>query len=448
MLPEYHFVYRWYFVYLIHYHYFLAMDERNKEKLSIKHRNHSVVAVVLIVLVGVGNTFSINSQPGRSQSTSDPVDRWKSPMAKYSGAVKKMGMSPWDKDNTMGNMIDCPVDQSESSYPKNTPAQASPDALNSDHQSGEGLSVTNVSSIYVSKDNIKWFITDQGMLNFDGTEWKLYDEHTNLPFQDLKGVTCVVDTGGPILWIASRHGATMVRWPADSLVDALTLNPENSGILSENVIDVASGKNSILWIGTDKGVSALSSEIWLEPDYQMHYTKNMFRDFPITSMATNSEGDSLYVGTAGAGIARVYRDELDAISGASVYAEWGPIIMPSDHILSVFIASDGMKWFGTDKGIASHFGNETLDNWTAYTTEDGLIDNHVQAICSDKEGNMWFGTSGGISVYNGSSWLSYTTDDGLASNNIFSLTIDNEGIVWIGSDVGIASCQNGEFVNY
>ena len=425
------------------------MDERNNEKLSIKHRSLSVVAVMLIVFAGVGNMFSINPPLRTGQSASDPVDRVETPLVIYSGSMKTEVMSPWDQDVTIENVINSPIGKSGSSYPENTSAQEAPDSTNSFEDSGiEGLSVTNVSSIYVCRDNIKWFITDQGMLSYDGAEWKIYEGYTNLPLQDLKGLTCLVDTGGAILWIASAHGATVVRQPIDSLTDAHTLNPENSDILSENVIDVVSGKNSILWIGTDIGVSALRNETWLTPDYQMHYTKNMFRDFPITSMATNTEGDSLYVGTAGAGIARVYRDELDGISGASVYAEWGPIIMPSDHILSVYIASDGVKWFGTDKGIASHFGNETLDNWMAYTMEDGLIDNYVQAICGDAQGNIWFGTSAGISVYNGNTWISYTVEDGLASNHILSLGMDNDGIVWIGSDVGITSYEDGEFVNY
>jgi ligand-binding sensor domain-containing protein len=338
-------------------------------------------------------------------------------------------MPPGVQDNVMGNGKNSPIGLRLTSYSEDTSKQASPDASGSAHLSDkDGLSVTNVSSIYVCRDNIKWFITGQGMLSFDGAEWKVYGVYANLPLQDLKGLTCLVDTGGSVLWIASPHGATVIRQPMDSLVNAHTYNPENSGILSKNVVDVVSGKNSILWIGTDKGVSALSDETWLTPDYQMHYTKNMFRDFPITSMATSPGGDSLYVGTAGAGIARIYHDELDAISGASVYAEWGPIILPSDYILSVFIAPDG-----------------ALDNWTVYTEDDGLIDNYVQAICGDKEGNMWFGTQEGLSVFNGSSWLSYTTDDGLASNNIFSLAIDNEGIVWIVKTANL-SIINADFM--
>ena len=312
---------------------------------------------------------------------------------------------------------------------------------------GKGISVKNVNSVIVDNDNIKWFSTDVGIVSFDGKNWKLHDGNKNLPNQYLKGVTYVVNPEGPELWIASPNGATVARLPIDDQTDAITFHPENSTILSKDVLSIAAGKDSIRWIGTDKGVSALSSDKWMTPSYDMYYPERMFMIFPITSMATNLKGDSLYVGTAGAGVARVYRDDVDGISGASVYAQWGPIILPSDNIQSIFIV-DGIKWFGTEEGIAKHTGNNTLDNWTVYTTDDGLVDNFVQAITGDKKGNIWFGTKGGISVFNDSSWISYTTDNGLASNNILSIATDNDGIVWIGTDAGITCYENEKFINY
>lgn len=320
---------------------------------------------------------------------------------------------------------------------------------NYDSLSGDnGLSVKNVNSIVVDKDNIKWFATDAGILSYDGDIWKLHDGIPNLPIQDLKGLAYAVNGDDPALWIASPEGATMVRLPMDDQAETLTFNPENSDLFGKEVVSIAAGKNSIRWVGTDKGISAWSGDKWLTRDYHMHYPEELFQDWPITMMATNQKGDSLYAATAGAGIARVYRDKVDAISGASVYAQWGPIILPSDNILSIYIAPDGIQWFGTDAGIARHSGYNTLENWSVYTIGDGLADNRVQAICGDEEGNLWIGTSEGISVFNGSSWISYTTEDGLASNHILSLAVDREGIVWIGTDTGIASYDNGVFVNY
>jgi len=310
------------------------------------------------------------------------------------------------------------------------------------------ISVRNVNSIIIDDNNVKWFSTDVGIVSFDGNNWTLFNDNTSLPEQDLKSLTYVANPEGPELWIASPHGATVTSLPIDDQTEVITYNPENASITSQDVLGIASGKDSIRWIGTDKGISALSNDKWLTPDYDGFYTERMFVEYPITSMATNHKGDSLYVGMEGVGVARVYRDELDGISGASIYAQWGPIDLPSDYILSIYIAPDGTKWFGTEEGAASHTGNNTLDNWTAYTVDDGLVDNFVQAISGDKKGKIWFGTLAGISVFSGSTWTSYTTDNGLVSNNILSIATDKSGVVWIGTDLGISSFENDKFVSY
>ncbi|MEN8226472.1 MAG: two-component regulator propeller domain-containing protein [Bacteroidota bacterium] len=310
------------------------------------------------------------------------------------------------------------------------------------------ISVGNVNSIIVDNDNIKWFSTDVGIVSFDGNNWKLHDNNKSIPKQGLKSLTYLACPEGPEFWIASPKGATVTRLPIDDQEDAITYSPENAPLKSQDVLGIAAGKDSIRWIGTDKGISALSNDKWLSPDYDTYYTERMFMEYPITSMATNPEGDTLYIGTEGVGVARVYHDELDGISGASVYAQWGPIDLPTDYIQSIYIDPDGTKWFGTEEGVARHTGNNTLDNWTAYTVDDGLVDNFVQAICGDKKGNIWFGTLGGISVFSGSSWTSYTTDNGLASNNILSIATDKNGIVWIGTDAGITSYENEKFISY
>lgn len=315
-------------------------------------------------------------------------------------------------------------------------------------EDGSTISVKNINSILVDPQNTKWFSTDRGILSFDGNHWTLFVQHAGLPEQDLKSLAYVSAEEGHELWIASPAGATVSGIPSGKGTEDQTYTPENTPLIGKNVLSIAAGMDSIRWIGTDKGVSALVKDRWLEPDYDMYYTQRMFTDYPITSMATNPKGDTLYAGTSGMGVARLYRDQLDGISGASVYAQWGPIILPSDNVRSVYVEPDGTKWFGTEAGVARHRGDNTLDNWTVYTTDEGLVDNFVQAICRDNQGNLWFGTRAGISVFDGSSWTSYTKEDGLVSDNILSLATDRSGVVWIGSDAGINSFVDNKFEAY
>jgi ligand-binding sensor domain-containing protein len=306
----------------------------------------------------------------------------------------------------------------------------------------------NFSSAVVDENNTKWFVTEAGIVSFDDKIWSIHNKNSKIPTENLKDLVFDYSASAPELLIATPNGAAIARLPIDDKTDPTFYNTENTSILSNNVFQIAIGKNDIYWFGTDKGVSAFRNKKWLTNSYEEVYPGILFKEYPITSMATNPGGDSLYVGTKGAGIERVFRDDVDGVSGASVYAQWGPIILPSDSIYSILIASDHKKWFGTDMGVASHLGNNTLENWTVYTTDDGLVNNFVQAIAEDKKGKLWFGTKGGVSVFDGSAWSSFKMEDGLSSNNILSIAVDKNGIVWLGTDNGVMSFNNGEFTSY
>lgn len=321
------------------------------------------------------------------------------------------------------------------------------DSLKVTNANETGLPAKTFSAVIVDDNNIKWFLTEAGILSFNGNEWKLHNKNSEVPAQNLNGLAFEHNPNGQELWMASAGGATVATLPIDARTGATTYQPENTPILSKNVIRVAVGKSPLRWFATDKGVSAFRDNKWLSPSYFEIYPEELFTDFVITSMATNRSGDTLYVGTEGAGVARVYQN-VDGISGASTYSMWGPIILPSDKIYSIFIAKDGSEWFGTDLGVAKHTGNKTIENWTAFTTGEGLVNNFVQAIAEDNNGKLWFGTKGGVSVLDGSVWTSFTANDGLNSNNILCIATDHDGVVWFGTDNGVTCYKNGKFISF
>ena len=68
---------------------------------------------------------------------------------------------------------------------------------------------------------------------------------------------------------------------------------------------------------------------------------------------------------------------------------------PHGVVEFIFEDSRGVIWFTTwDDGLYALEG----DNWTRYTTGDGLVDNTFKSIFEDSRGRIWFGTWGsGIS---------------------------------------------------
>lgn len=313
-------------------------------------------------------------------------------------------------------------------------------------------------------DNGKWFLTDTGIvstylfsisdhMNFSVVSGSLFDIMNKKSITapgDLRNFVYELSDNGPSLWISTPRGAVKALLPEDSgIADAVIYNTSNSGILSDNVLSSVVGRGHLCWFGTDRGISALNDTNWLTPAYQELYPESLFKDYPITAMAASAYGDSLYVATEGAGVSRVYRNEVDAISGASSYLQWGPIEIPSDSVYSLCISRDGTQWIGTNKGAARHTGSNTLENWTVFNTGNGLADNFVQAIAAEPYGkNVWFGTRGGVSVFDGKGLTTFTTKDGLISNNILAIMIDKNGIVYIGTDMGIMVYTDGQLVCY
>jgi hypothetical protein len=313
---------------------------------------------------------------------------------------------------------------------------------------GEGFTAKTFYSAVVDDENTKWFLTESGIASFDGKKWVMHNRNRKVPNENLKDLAFDVSDYGRELWIASPQGATVATLPVDARSGATTYYSENSSISSDNVLTVAIGKSPLRWFGTDKGVSAFYNKKWLKNSYERKYPAGLFTDFPITAMAVSLDGDSLYVATDGGGVSRFFRNDVDGISGASEYAQWGPIEMPSDKVYSVCILPDGTQWFGTDSGVARHIGFNTLKNWTVFNKSNGLIDNYVQAITCDKKSRLWFGTKAGVSVYDDSTWISHSEHDGLCSNNVLCIAVDKDGVVWMGTDKGVTSFKDGIFINY
>jgi ligand-binding sensor domain-containing protein len=313
---------------------------------------------------------------------------------------------------------------------------------------GEEITAKKFYSSTIDEDNTVWFLTESGIVSFDGAKWILHNKNRKVATTGVKGVVYDFSSYGPELWLATPQGATVASLPVDARSGATTYYLDNSKIISENVLAVAVGKKELRWFGTDKGISAFKSRKWLTNGYARKYPEGMFQDYPITSMATSIDGDSLYIGTLGGGVLRVYRNDVDAVSGASEFAAWVPILMPSDSVYSVHISIDGTQWFGTNKGVAKHTGYKTLEGWIVFTSADGLADDFVQAINSDSKGNIYFGTKNGLSVFDGTKWTTYKTEDGLAGNSILTIAVDKKDVVWLGTDNGVSSFKNGKHTSY
>ncbi|MWW25655.1 sensor histidine kinase [Algibacter lectus] len=68
--------------------------------------------------------------------------------------------------------------------------------------------------------------------------------------------------------------------------------------------------------------------------------------------------------------------------------------------------------------------------FTNYTTDDGLPSNHIYKIAQDQKGFLWFATAKGLVKYNGNTFKVFTTKDGLANNDVWGIFPTPDNKLW------------------
>lgn len=207
----------------------------------------------------------------------------------------------------------------------------------------------------------------------------------------------------------------------------------SNGLVDNCVKAICEDNNGNMWFGTLNGVSRFNGTNWTT-----FTTSNGLAYNEILSAFKDHEGN-LWFGTFGSGISK-----YDGYSWTTYSANVGI----GGYVYSFVEDSLNRIWIGSSGGLTMYDGN----TWTTWNTSNsGITDNWVRAVCIDFDGNIWVGTQGyGISKFNisDSSWTTYTTNEGLLNNTVWSAIQDNSGNLWFGTYGGISKFNDTVWVNF
>ena len=288
-------------------------------------------------------------------------------------------------------------------------------------QTEDGLSQSAVHAILQSRDGFLWAGTQEGLVRFDGANFRVYDT-SNTPGLRNDDICALAEDRDGTLWIGTYGGGvTRMR---DGAFTALTAK---EGLPSDTVRTLYADRSGALWVGTDgSGLARIEGG-----RVTTFTTREGLPHDRVNAIVEDGDG-ALWVGTDGGGLARLEERRFHADPAGD--------LLHQEDVNALHVDRSGALWVGTDSGLARFAGGD----FRRFTTRDGLPHEWVNAVREDRDGALWVATSGGLCRLRGERFEALTSWEGQPSVVVLTLYEDREGRLWFGSaGGGLARLKDG-----
>jgi ligand-binding sensor domain-containing protein len=337
-----------------------------------------------------------------------------------------------------------------------------------------GLPQNSSQSLCQTRDGYLWIATQEGLVRFDGLNFKVFDK-SNAPAVSDKYITKLLETRDGTLWGGGYNGClfsmqngvftkhtidatseigVLCEWEGRVWIGtnkglyvwelgttALRQFTEQSGLPTSAIFSLAADTlNHILWVGTQRGLCAVQ---WSQksPTSQIFFRSAGLVDETIRSLLVDSHGN-LWIGSQGGLQQAVWQN--NALQILATFTKKNGL---SDNVITALYEDiEHTLWIGTS--------TQGLMRWSAekrvfeiYQVKDGLSDNSINTFLQDREGMLWAGaTVGGMNRFANASFTSYSKDNGFNAGFAWSMLQGKDGAMYINSNnAGVARFQNGTF---
>ncbi len=296
-----------------------------------------------------------------------------------------------------------------------TPLSSTQDVTFEHISTDQGPSTGTIYCIVQDQQGFLWLGTSNGLLRYDGYEFKVYQYH-----------------------------------PADS-----------NSISGNHVWSICEDRNGDLWVGTSgRGLNRyIRSE-----DRFIRYQHNPNDS---TSLAGDHEVPWIYKDAAGEIWIALWEAGLDRYNRATNRFEHYRLAIkdergvPRSSVHRVYQDRTGLLWVGTKRGVIKWDRERNTIKTYQHDPRNprSLGGDYIHAILEDRSGNLWFGAmGGGLSRYDRGrdEFVVYRHDPrshgaSLSGNNVSAIAEDGSGILWIATfDGGLNRFDptTGKFARY
>ena len=305
-----------------------------------------------------------------------------------------------------------------------------------------------VFTIIEDRTGMLWVGTYAGVSVFDSSNSIVH--YKNDPFDTTtindNMIQSIYEDSAGYLWVGTHtKGVNILDKDRKNI---RTLNVEAGEIISGNRVNAIKGYKNFIFLGTNNGLNIIDIEnktIKIIQEEEGLETKN------IRNLWVDNKG-YLWIGTIdGIFVMNIDTEEIINVNCLLEKAN-------TDDFYSgyIFQDSEGIYWIGNfiNGGLTKidPYANDIINYKYDSNNKNSLIDNSVRTITEDSKGDIWIGTSGGLSVFNKktNNFTNYTTKDGLPNDTIYGVLIDEDDNPWLSTNNGISRFDiiNEKFINF
>ncbi len=357
----------------------------------------------------------------------------------------------------------------------------------------QGLLGKRVETVHISSDQAKWFGTEKGVTRYHDNLVEHYSSENSMMTSDVFSITS--DSKGCV-WVGTKsnlfridHGhlsvlpGTLIRkmtqgfesiltdrsgnvWIATGLggvyryQETLQTMNESHGLPGEIIANTHLDKTGNLWIGTQSGLSKLSSSKPTKNTTSSHSAFNALRTFHLEdglpgnriSVIESDGKDGLWIGTGGMyvsydGLAHFQNGVFSRMNKREG--------IPNGRIHSITPSKGNGAWIGTANGFCQMNQDlQTMDEFSfqprfsEYLNQQDINPGWIYDIIEGEGNSLWLATSlAGVFKLDENKIQHFTTSEGLPSDRIQGLTRDREGQIWLATFRGISRYDGKTFQN-
>lgn len=353
-----------------------------------------------------------------------------------------------------------------------------------------------IRDILRDSNDILWIATEEGLCRYNENEGK-FDVYRSKPYDSTTLIndevfTLIEDSSG-LIWVGTYGGISI--FDSNNKIKHYKREALEKNTLSENAIHgIYEDKDGLIWVGTNsKGLNIIDRKKDKISIINRENTNKKFSSNAIN--VVTGKDNEIYIGTNN-GVNIIDKDK----NTLKVYSKLDGL--SENKIMALRLDNKGYLWIGTPVGVDilnlknnkiislnNILKNYSIENlfvreiyqdsegiyWIGSFTDDGLIkinpiNNQIKVYKSDKKnkytissdtirsikeddiGNIWIGTSYGLNKLDKDTekFTRYTTEEGLSNNVVYGILIDKNNNPWTSTNKGVSklNIKTNTFENF